>query len=199
MLLDYIFIFVSVLLIASSLVVVLSGHPVIAVLGLIASCVFSAILWLLLEFEFLAVTLILVYVGAVMVLFLFVVMFLDIDVAKEKNSHNKTFPILLLLTALFAAVLFYPYFISGNSPLLQQPLFAELKAEDYSSVQTLGTALFSEAYIQFIVSGMILLTAIIIAISLTLRKRKGNKSIAPAKQVSVAKEDRIRIVKDLQP
>jgi NADH-quinone oxidoreductase subunit J len=38
-----------------------------------------AVLWMLLEAEFLAIVLVLVYVGAVMVLFLFVVMMLDIN------------------------------------------------------------------------------------------------------------------------
>ncbi len=39
----------------------------------------SAVIWLLLDAEFLGIVLVLVYVGAVMVLFLFVVMMLDID------------------------------------------------------------------------------------------------------------------------
>ena len=47
----------------------------------ILAFVTSAVLWLLLEAEFLAIVLVLVYVGAVMVLFLFVVMMLDVNVA----------------------------------------------------------------------------------------------------------------------
>ena len=39
----------------------------------------SAVIWLLLDAEFLGIVLVLVYVGAVMVLFLFVVMMLDIN------------------------------------------------------------------------------------------------------------------------
>jgi hypothetical protein len=52
---------------------------VYSALFLIVAFVSSAVLWLLLEAEFLAITLVLVYVGAVMVLFLFVVMMLDIN------------------------------------------------------------------------------------------------------------------------
>ena len=53
----------------------------------------SAILWLLLEAEFLAIVLVLVYVGAVMVLFLFVVMMLDVNVAQMREGFTRYAPL----------------------------------------------------------------------------------------------------------
>ena len=70
----------AAILVASGLGVILSRNPVHAALSLVLCFFTSAVLWLLIEAEFLAIVLVLVYVGAVMVLFLFVVMMLDINV-----------------------------------------------------------------------------------------------------------------------
>ena len=60
----------------------------------------SAVLWLLMEAEFLAIVLVLVYVGAVMVLFLFVVMMLDINVAQMREGFTRYAPLGILIAAL---------------------------------------------------------------------------------------------------
>jgi hypothetical protein len=59
----------------------------------------SAVLWLLLEAEFLAIVLVLVYVGAVMVLFLFVVMMLDVGVDQLRGGFTRYAPLGLLVAA----------------------------------------------------------------------------------------------------
>ena len=70
------------MLVASALGVITARNPVHCALFLVLAFLTSAVIWLLLEAEFLAIMLVLVYVGAVMVLFLFVVMMLDVDVEK---------------------------------------------------------------------------------------------------------------------
>ena len=60
---------------------------------LILAFVSSAVLWLLLEVEFLAIVLVLVYVGAVMVLFLFVVMMLDINTTSLREGFARYAPV----------------------------------------------------------------------------------------------------------
>ncbi len=70
----------AALLVGAALGVILSRNPVHSALYLVLAFFNSALLWLLMEAEFLAIVLVLVYVGAVMVLFLFVVMMLDINV-----------------------------------------------------------------------------------------------------------------------
>ena len=51
-----------------------------------------AMIWMLLEVEFLAIILVLVYVGAVMVLFLFVVMMLDINLTPLQGRLHPAVP-----------------------------------------------------------------------------------------------------------
>ena len=62
-------------------------------LFLVLAFVHSAVLWLLMEAEFLAIVLMLVYVGAVMVLFLFVVMMLDVNVAQLREGFTRYPPL----------------------------------------------------------------------------------------------------------
>ena len=83
----------SSFLILAVLGVIFSKNPVHAAMFLIATFFQSAVLWLLVEAEFLAIVLVLVYVGAVMVLFLFVIMMLDIKLEKVKKGFTKYAPI----------------------------------------------------------------------------------------------------------
>ena len=80
MLVEILFYSFAAVLVLSGLGVILSRNPVHSALSLVLCFFTSAVLWLLIEAEFLAIVLVRVYVGAVMVLFLFVVMMLDINV-----------------------------------------------------------------------------------------------------------------------
>ena len=88
-----IFYIFSLLLLSSSIAVVTVNNPVKSAISLVFAFFSSAVLWLLLNAEFLSIILILVYVGAVMVLFLFVVMMLDINISQAKEGFVKYFSI----------------------------------------------------------------------------------------------------------
>jgi len=86
------FIFAATL-IAAALGVILARNPVYSALLLVLCFFNSAVIWLLLDAEFLGIVLVLVYVGAVMVLFLFVVMMLDINLAELREGLAKYWPL----------------------------------------------------------------------------------------------------------
>ena len=67
--------------------------------------------------------------------------------------------------------------------------------EGYSNTKALGSVLYTEHVYAFEIAAVILLLAIVAAISLTMRRRPGLKIQNIAKQVSVNPKDRIRIVK----
>src|ERR671917_1104739 len=79
----------SAVLVVAALGVITARNPVHAALFLVFAFFNSAVLWLLMEAEFLAIVLVLVYVGAVMVLFLFVVMMLDINVEELRSGFTR--------------------------------------------------------------------------------------------------------------
>src|SRR3990170_8565342 len=95
MLVNILFYAFSAVLVGAALGVILSRNPVHAVLFLVLSFFNAAVLWLLIEAEFLAIVLVLVYVGAVMVLFLFVVMMLDINIEKLREGFTRSFSMLM--------------------------------------------------------------------------------------------------------
>ena len=86
------YVFAAVLVVAA-LGVITARNPVHSALFLVLAFVQSAVMWLLIEAEFLAIALVLVYVGAVMVLFLFVVMMLDINVEELRKGFTRYLPL----------------------------------------------------------------------------------------------------------
>jgi len=183
----------AVLTLASALSVVLSKHPVRSVLSLVLTLVSGAVLWLLLEAEFLALILIVVYVGAVMVLFLFVVMMLDVEQESRQKTYVVYWPLVLLVLAAFLWILLQAlgsrYF--GLS-LFKNPDSAPL---GYSNVSDVGMMLFSQYLYPFEIAGVLLLSGMIAAIAFTFRGRKsGTKTQNIAKQVRVQASDRLTLL-----
>jgi NADH-quinone oxidoreductase subunit J len=180
-------------LVGAALGVIFSRNPVHAVMFLVLAFFNSAVLWLLLEAEFLAIALVLVYVGAVMVLFLFVVMMLDINVEQMRDGFTKYAPIGLLVALIMVIELGQVIWVRswGISTIIDAPALPE----GYSNTKALGSVLYTEHVFAFELAAMVLLLAIVSAISLTMRKRPGLKSQNIVEQVSVRREDRVRIVK----
>ena len=184
----------SVMLIGSALMVITSKNSVKSVMFLILTFFYAACIWMLLESEFLAILLVLVYVGAVMVLFLFVVMMIDIDFAAMRQGFTKYLPVGLVI----AAGLLYALFRVLGSEAFGPGAFSipEAHSADYSSVTELGMLLYTKYFYPFEIAALILMVAMIAAISLAFRgKRKGSKSQNIGEQVLVKKADRLRIVK----
>ena len=182
----------SAILIAAALGVVISKNPVHAVMFLVLAFFQSAMLWLLVEAEFLAIVLVLVYVGAVMVLFLFVVMMLDINVETVRKGLDRYAPLGIGVALLMAVELIQLIWLKSTTSAGNA--FAPYP-EGYSNTIALGSVLYTEHVYAFEIAAVILLLAIVAAITLTMRKRPGLKVQDIAKQVAVKAEDRIRVVK----
>src|SRR5688572_26614837 len=105
--LQIIFYFFSAVLLLASLIVIVSRNPVQGVLFLVLAFFASAVLWMILQAEFLALALIFVYVGAVLTLFLFVVMMINIDLASIQSGFVRYLPAgVLVILMLLGLMLF---------------------------------------------------------------------------------------------
>jgi len=186
------FVFAGVL-IAAALGVILARNPVYSALLLVLCFFTSAVLWLLLDAEFLGIVLVLVYVGAVMVLFLFVVMMLDINIEELRKGLASYWPMAAAVAGfvVFAMINIIVVRHLGGMSLRSAPTLAA----DYSNTRTLGTALFTRFAYPAQIAATILLVASIAAIVLTLRRRRGGKLQNVAQQVAVRAKDRVRIIK----
>ena len=186
----YIFSLITVL---AAFSVINAKNPVRAVLSLVVAFVGAACVWMLMEVEFLALVLIVVYVGAVMVLFLFVVMMLDIDVAKQRAGFVKYWPLAAICGLLVLGMLIWAvgpkYFgLASAPPPPALPL-------SFSNISVLGMALFTKYVYPFELAALLLLAAMIAAITLTFRgKRKGVKKQIPSRQIAVDPKTRLRVI-----
>ena len=186
------FIFAATL-VAAALGVILARNPVYSALLLVLCFFNSAVIWLLLDAEFLGIVLVLVYVGAVMVLFLFVVMMLDINLAELRKGLANYWPVAVAVAGfvVFAMInLIVVKHLGGTSMRTAPPL-----AANYSNTRDLGTALFTRYAYPAQIAAVILLVASVAAIVLTLRRRTGGKPQNIAMQVAARAKDRVRIVK----
>lgn len=191
----FIFYGFAVLTVVAASFVVTVRNPVHAALFLVLAFFSSAVIWLMLEAEFLAISLVLVYVGAVMVLFLFVVMMLDINVARLREGFVNYLPI----GAAFSIMMLVLMMMVINTDLFTMVLASnpEPKPADYSNTAALGAVLYTEYVFAFELAAVILLVAIVAAIALTMRRRAETKYQNPTEQIKVKKEDRLRMVRDM--
>ena len=188
----FVFYILSAIMVFSALRVVTSRNPVQAALFLVLAFFTAGGVWLLLAAEFLAIVLVMVYVGAVMVLFLFVVMMLDINLDRLRQGFWSYLPVGALIGVLLvvemALVLGGRYFGLDAMP---EPPAAQ---SGYSNTRELGRLLYTDYVYPFELASLLLLVAMIVAVTLTLRKRKGVRYVNPSEQVSVKRGDRVELI-----
>jgi NADH-quinone oxidoreductase subunit J len=185
----------ALLLTVSALKVITSRNPVSSALFLVLAFFNAAAIWMLLQAEFLAILLVLVYVGAVMVLFLFVVMMLDINIDVLRKDFRRFVPLASIVGAIIvietALILWHGY----GGTITPETSTAVTGAAAMSNTQLIGKVIYTDYIFAFEIAGLVLLVAIIAAISLTIRDKKDKKTQTVSQQVKVRREDRVRLVK----
>ena len=193
MIVNVLFYVFGAILVLTAIGVITARNPVHCALFLVAAFLNSAVIWLLLEAEFLAVTLIVVYVGAVMVLWLFVVMMMDVDLARLRHGFTRYAPLGVLIALIVVAQIGTVVYVRQlGLDLSATPV---PKPADYSNTLELGKLLYTQYLYPFEIAAVILLVAIVAAITLTMRQRPGQKVQDINKQVAVRAKDRVRLVK----
>jgi NADH-quinone oxidoreductase subunit J len=183
----FFYMFAGVML-AAGMMVVISRNPVYSVLFLILAFFNAAGLFVLIGAEFIAMLLVVVYVGAVAVLFLFVVMMLDINFAEMRAGFQKYLPLGLavggILVFELVAAVYGDAFDGVTLPA----------ATDISNTRALGNVLYTKYIYLFQVAGLILLVAMIGAISLTMRRRVGVRRQVIAEQNMRRRDETVEVV-----
>lgn len=179
----------AVIAIASALLVITARNPVKSVLSLVVTFIAIAGTWMLLNAEFLSLVLVVVYVGAVMVLFLFVVMMLDVERSERKHGFVNYWPFAFLV----ALALFIALFNILHRFTLPAPTNTwDVNGSDLTQV---GMNLFTQQLYPFELAALVLLAAMIAAISLTFRGRqKNDKAQVVSRQIKVSARERVKLV-----
>ena len=190
---EIIFFVFAAILIGAAIMVIASRNPVYSILFLVLAFFASAVLWMMLQAEFLSLVLIFVYVGAVMTLFLFVVMMLNLDLSKMREKFVRFLPfgvvVMLLLIATMIVIVMPNHLPAATRQLERLPA-------DFSNVKAMGMLLYTQYLYPFEIASVILLVSIIAAITLAFHGRKPDtKSQLIGKQLQASKKNRLRIVK----
>ena len=160
------------LLLTCATLVVQSANPVYGVLYLILAFFNASALVLLCGHDYLAALFIVLYVGAMCTFFLFAIMILDIKVGASMEKRLKQMPVNLIIGGLFALLIKSlvgdHYSALGANPSAH-PLTPDL-LDNTSQIYSLGAVLYTTYAWHLIVAGLILLTAMLGSIVLTLNK-----------------------------
>jgi len=147
--------------------------------------------------EFLGMILLIVYVGAVSVLFLFVVMMLNVAEQKTKHSSRKGLINNVSVGLIVGGIIFLELLIVIGG-WKYKGTFASLQTTNLdlnlTNTHALGNVLYTDYIHLFQISGMILLVAMIGAISLTFSKRENIKKQNYFKQIQREKDDAVTLV-----
>ena len=187
------FIFAAILIAAAAMVITLR-NSVYAALFLALTFFTSAILWMMMQAEFLALVLIFIYVGAIMTLFLFVVMMLNINLAKMQEKFVRFLPFSLIVILLFITTMVVVISLRHFRNVATSSL--PFIPANVSNVRDMGNLLYANYFYPVEIAAIILLVAIISVISLAFYgRRPDTKSQRVPEQLKVKKLNRLRIVK----
>ena len=175
----------------SSVLVITSKNPVIAVIFLISVFVNAAGYLILLGIGFIGISYIIVYIGAIAVLFLFVIMMINIkltDILEQGSQYTKNIPLAFAIGSLFLYELFniMPFTINDvasisyilnilnnlNLLLLSSPTVGEVFTSfnpvsfdtaitNFLQIQAIGQYLYTVGGVQLVITSIILLLAMI--------------------------------------
>jgi len=168
----------ATLTLASSAMVVLSAHTLYSALFLVLAFFNASITIIMLGQDFLALLFMLIYVGAIMILFIFTIMMLDL---KTVNTTHTNFYPYYLFTALLLITLFIEisYTISVDAYTTKPAYSATNWFEQLNYMSSISTysCLYTTYNIYIVLAGLILLIAMIGAISLTLPFNTCNRNL----------------------
>ncbi|MFV0332924.1 MAG: NADH-quinone oxidoreductase subunit J [Tropicimonas sp.] len=166
----FLFYILAIVATAAAVMVVTARNPVHSVLFLILAFFNAAGLFVLIGAEFLAMVLVVVYVGAVAVLFMFVVMMLDISIVRMHRGVAQYLPVGILVGIILLielALVGGTWTLAAGGAVFPAPP----PGGDVTNTEALGLLLYTDYAYAFQAAGVILLVAIIGAITLTLRDR----------------------------
>lgn len=180
-------------LVLSSIGVVAMNNPVHSVLFLILSFFNASALFLLIGAEYLGLILLIIYIGAVAVLFLFVVMMLDIEIIAAKDDEHSFAPVAMVIGSIVFIELLAVFAAWMAGPDAGSRLH-DLPGENIATMSAISSALYTDYIVLFQGSGLILLVAMIGAITLALRKRGDTRQQDIHEQTERSAEDSVDMV-----
>ena len=191
------FYFFSTIAVFSAIMVTVSRNTVYSVFFLILVFVSVSILFIMIGAEFLGMIMLIVYVGAVAVLFLFVVMMLNVAEQTVQRSSRKGLINNISVGSIVGIIIFFELLIVVGGWKYKGtfvPISATILNLDLTNSHALGNILYTDYIHLFQISGIILLVAMIGAITLTFKKRENIKKQNYFNQIQREKASAVTLV-----
>ena len=191
------FYFFSTIAVFSAIMVTVSKNTVYSVFFLILVFVSISVLFIMIGAEFLGMIMLIVYVGAVAVLFLFVVMMLNIKEQITKRPSRKGLVNNISVGSIVGIIIFLELLVVVGG-WQYKDTFITLSSinlnYELSNTHALGNILYTDYIHLFQISGMILLVAMIGAITLTFSKRENIKKQNYFDQIQRDKDSGVSLI-----
>lgn len=147
--------------------VVVTHHPVRSAMCLVVALFLLAVMFVLLDADFVAALQVIVYAGAILVVFLFVIMLLNLQ-HDEPERHARHWTLVgVTAAALFSLGLLVFLRESGTLP---GPGTTVAVPADFGSIGAVARRLFTQYLLQFEITGLLMLASVIGAVVLARRR-----------------------------
>ncbi|MBM4053809.1 MAG: NADH-quinone oxidoreductase subunit J [Planctomycetes bacterium] len=165
----YLFYVMAATSVVASLYLIFEKNPVFCALYMVFSFINIAVLYVLLEAQFIAAVQVIVYTGAIMVLFLFVIMLLMVNVEQKQKDD---LPFQRIPAMILGFVLLVVMGLTIKSKIFQgkEGEYTSAKVESIGHTQLIGKLLFTDYLLPFEMTSILLFVAVIGAIILAKRK-----------------------------
>ena len=191
------FYFFSTIAVFSAVMVTISKNTVYSVFFLILVFVSVSILFIMIGAEFLGMIMLIVYVGAVAVLFLFVVMMLNVTEHSIRRPSTKGFFNYISVASIVGLIIFLELLVVIGGWKYKETFnlssYSNLN-QGLTNTHAIGSVLYTDYIHLFQISGMILLIAMIGAITLTFEKRENIKRQNYFEQIQREKDSSVSLI-----
>ena len=164
MLNEIVFATLALVAIVSSIVMISAHRPIDSALSFIVTLISIAALFSLVDASFLFVVQIIIYAGAILSLILFIIMFLNI---KDENLPDEKYKNRWLLGT---SIIITPFSLILIDLIVRSDIVLQnTKAEHFGGIKDVGLTLFSKWVLPFELVSILLLVALIGAVTLSKR------------------------------
>jgi NADH-quinone oxidoreductase subunit J len=154
--------------IVTAVLMIVQRNPVMSAIYLIANFFCLAALYLLLHAQLLAVLQVVVYAGAIMVLVIFVIMLLNLG-DEQKLAERINIRLMIGVALAFGILLELLYLFLGPAAG-EIPSGAGMNVGSIGTVESMGKALFGPFLLPFEITSLLLLAAIVGAVTLAKKQ-----------------------------
>jgi NADH-quinone oxidoreductase subunit J len=175
------FILFAGLAIGCAIAVVAQRNPLYSAISLIGVFISLACLYVMLAAPFIAAVQVIVYAGAIMVLVVFVIMLLNIDQEERRRTRlGFLVPVAVVLAAILVAEATFIIWFVDRSPARTLS-----NVSDTGLTSSIGSALFTKYLLPFEITSILLLMAIVGAMTLARRIKEipPGAAVVPGAQV----------------